>query len=447
MFGCASATVVLASSTKRRTNSSSYASSSRICLTTSLFSNPPAPRSVASTTLAMPPRASSRSSTYLPNTWGYIRCSMGSSHRSKRAVALVFALGGAACRRDADVTVRTVTLHAPAACAAGTPPLDGGAYGVFRPLGDFDPQPPATGHALGAVGEPLPEIDGAARFVVVDATEDDRSWTGGAAVPPTGGVDVLLLPSLASCALSAAVGPRTGARLGAVGSGRALLSGGGAGGDLTTYVARLDTGEVHPARPDLLTPRVRASVTPFGSGGLVAGGVDPRPGGAVLATAEVYVADLDGFDQQHPVLLSGPRADHGAVVLATGETLLVGGVAADGVTVLDSTEVVDPATRTVRSEAAARLTVARRAPTVLRLASGEVLVAGGFDAAGDPVTTLEWLSPDATHATKRARDLVAGSARAFVPLSSGGALAVVAPPPGAPSGFQNVWEIDADGAI
>jgi hypothetical protein len=39
---------------------------------------------------------------------------------------------------------------------------------------------------------------------------------------------------------------------------------------------------------------------------------------------------------------------------------------------------------------------------------------------------------------------VAGSARSFVALPTGGALAVVAPPPGAPAGFRNTWVIGAD---
>ena len=36
---------------------------------------------------------------------------------------------------------------------------------------------------------------------------------------------------------------------------------------------------------------------------------------------------------------------------------------------------------------------------------------------------------------------------ALAPLAGGGALAVVAPPAGAPAGFQNVWVVDADGAL
>src|SRR5450432_1583203 len=70
MLGWESSTVVFASSTKRRTKASSVASSARICLTTSFFSKPPAPRNVAKKTRAMPPIAMGRSRTYLPKIWG-----------------------------------------------------------------------------------------------------------------------------------------------------------------------------------------------------------------------------------------------------------------------------------------------------------------------------------------------------------------------------------------
>ena len=187
-------------------------------------------------------------------------------------------------------------------------------------------------------------------------------------------------------------------------------------------------------------------MTPFGGGALVAGGKDSRTN-EVLDEAEVYDPTLGGFDQQHRITLSMNRASAGAAVLATGETLLVGGVGVDGVTAVDSMEAVDPATRTVRAEGVARLKVARTAPVVLRLASGEVLVAGGFDGAGNPVPTLEWFSADASRASRPAQDLVAGSARAYAALQGGGALAVIAPPAGAPATFQNTWVIDADGNL
>src|SRR5262249_19524356 len=70
MFGCDSSTVVFASATNLRTKASSVASSARICLTTSFFSKPPAPRRVAKNTRAMPPTARGRSRTYFPKIWG-----------------------------------------------------------------------------------------------------------------------------------------------------------------------------------------------------------------------------------------------------------------------------------------------------------------------------------------------------------------------------------------
>jgi hypothetical protein len=369
---------------------------------------------------------------------------VGRFHRSKRLGLLALA-ASAACGKDAKVTTRTVTAHVPKACAP-----DGSAYAVFRELGDFESATPSTGHVLGDVGAALPEIDSAARALLVQATDKSNGeWLGLGAVPQSGGVDVLLLPSLSSCSVSTLVGQRTGATLGPIGGQRVLVVGGGSptapATVASTLIVRLDTGEVAAVTQDLLTPRTQATVTEFGGGGLVAGGLDR--GGAAQATAEVYSLELDGFQQQQPVLLSEARASHGAALLVTGETLLVGGVGADGHTVLGTMEVVDPASRTVRAENVAALAVARRAPTVVRLASGEILVAGGFDASNNPVPTIEWFAPDASRPTKRHQDLVAGSAHAYVALEAGGALAVIAPPSGGAANFQSVWVIDADGGF
>jgi hypothetical protein len=83
---------------------------------------------------------------------------------------------------------------------------------------------------------------------------------------------------------------------------------------------------------------------------------------------------------------------------------------------------------------------------VLRLASGEILVAGGIDEDGNPVQTLEWFNADGTGSTsKQPQTLIQGPESAFVALEGGGALAVV--PPAVPTaGFQNVWVIGASGA-
>jgi hypothetical protein len=344
------------------------------------------------------------------------------------------------CRKDPEVSVRRVTMHAPFAC-----PVDATAYTEFRALGDFEPTPPTKGHLLSNIGEDLHEIDGAARALIVDATQTGRTWTGVGGVAAAGDVDVFILPRLRSCALSTPVDLRSGAALALIRGQRVLVAGGSGNPTPRTFVADMTTGDIAPVAIGLLRQRTRASVTAFGDGALVAGGV--ADDGTVLATAEVYEPSLAGFDQQRPIQMGDARADQSAVVLTTGETLLVGGVGADGTTPVASMEIVDPATRTVRTERVAQLAVARRAASSVRLASGEILVAGGIDAKGDPVSALEWFAPDASRATKRPRDLVTGAARTFAALDAGGALAVVAPARGAPSGFQNVWIVDADGAL
>jgi hypothetical protein len=376
--------------------------------------------------------------------------------RSKGAVCVAVVVA-AACR-PTQVTTRVVAMHSPATCTAAGASLGPDATAQFLALGDFDPpQAPVTVHRIGDVGAVLSEVDPASRALVVDALQSDRDWLGVAGVPPQGNVDVLLLPALSSCPLPAAV-MSSDAAPGRAGSSMALVAPdqvmivGGAPGDAMaplppTYVVRMGTGAVAVPDPDLLKPRVNASVTVFGTMGLVAGGFDANASGMnPLDSAEVYDPALGRFDREHTVQLSEPRADHGAVVLAGGETLLVGGVGSAG-QVLSSMEVVDPTTRAARATNVARLTIARRAPTVLRLASGEILVAGGVDQNMMPVATLEWFAADVAVPSRSPRDLVAGSARSYTALQAGGALAVIAPTPGAPPGFQNVWMIDPDGAL
>jgi hypothetical protein len=342
---------------------------------------------------------------------------------------------------------RVITVNVPAAC-----PADGGAYATYYGLGDFEPATPQAGHFLTDVGVSLQEVDPRSQEIVASVTEDteasqsEQTWLGVAPVPASGDVNVLVLPELASCPLSGSVGQRDGSILGPIGRARVMLVGGTGSPTPSTFIADLTTGIVaplSPGHPDLLTPRTRASLTPFGNGALVAGGVN---GGSVLQTAEIYDPALEGFDRQNVAMLSVPRADQGAVVLSTGETLLVGGVGVDGSTVLASMEVVDPSTRIVRAEGVAQLTAPRKNPTVLLLASGEVLVAGGVDAAGAPVhPQLEWFSADAS-TEEATQDFMTGGAEAFVALEGGGALAVVAAPADQADGsppFPTVLQIPA----
>lgn len=359
-----------------------------------------------------------------------------------------------ACGKAHDVS-RTVTLHT--VCSPGGLAIDGGAYAVYSGLGDFEPESAPVGARLlgGDLGATLSEIEPNSRSLFVDATESEREWWGVATIPSAGNVDVLLVPALTSCALPAnadagAAPAPDGGQLAPVSSEEVLVVGGvdPMGKPAPTFVANLDTGGVAPVTQDrdLGTPRTGASVTPFGDGALVAGGFDATGSGAALQTAEVYETALAGFDQQNPILLSEARANQGATVLASGDSLLVGGVGADG-TALDSMEVVDPTTRTVRAENVARLTFARSAPTVLRLASGEILVAGGLDDGGEAVTTMELFSSDASCEIKTIAEPVTGAARAYTALSSGGVLIVVAPGSGAAPTFQNTWLLGPDESL
>jgi len=350
-------------------------------------------------------------------------------------------LVASACHKSPTVTTRTVTAFVPAACSA-----DGGAYAQYSAYGDFDPvAPPATGY-LSDVGVVLPGIDDEARVLVMMASNDSpRAWEGVGPVPSKGDVDVLLLPTLSSCALTQSVGARTGSVMAPIGGERVMIAGGTGSTVPSTYVARLDTGEVDSlGTNDLQTPRTLTTVTAFGDGALVAGGLSAA--NVVLEDAEVYSNASGGFVSP-PIPLSGPRMQHGAVVLVSGQTLLVGGLAShDPSMVLASMELVDPVLGKSIAEGVGQLQQARRNPTVLRLASGEILVAGGIDADGNPAQTLEWFNADGKGSTsKQPQVLIQGPESAFIALEGGGALAVV--PPATPTpGFQNVWVIGAAGA-
>src|SRR5215472_1743415 len=205
MFGWLRATVVLASSTKRRTNSSSMASSSRICLTTSFFSKPPAPRKVARTTRAMPPMASSRSSTYLPKICGYIGAVRG-LHSSKAAGVLALFAATAACKGQGD-TLRSIRVNVVKACVPSP-----AATANLLPSGDF----PRLAQSV-----PMPLDQMGAR---IDIPLDTRallatlgpSLLGVTDVAAAGDVDLLMWPTETVCQLTTTVPFEPGEALGLV---------------------------------------------------------------------------------------------------------------------------------------------------------------------------------------------------------------------------------------
>ncbi len=367
-------------------------------------------------------------------------------------------LACASCQREVVVNDRPVRLNTLAAC----PVAVSRAYSVVYAWGDFEPRSAAAQLGAFFLRDGTTTFDGlpeATRTLVVDVSQPSpaSAWLGVGHVGASGPVDVLLLPRAAACALSSPMERRTGAALAALDATHVLVAGGmtAAGQVPRTYLVDLARGTVGALATGLGARRASPTITAFGGvalvpggvGALVAGGADPASG-APLGTAEIYsrtsAAD-DGDFLSEKIPLNDPRAEHGAVVLASGETLLVGGRGAAGL--LATMEVVDPASRRARTGGLAALAVPRRHPAVLRLASGEILVAGGEDAQGAPVSALEWFSPDASRPTLPRRDLVASRRSAFVPLAGGGALAVVAPDAGAPTAaFKSVWVIGADGS-
>ena len=368
------------------------------------------------------------------------------------------------CSSDPDIVERAVVIYSPRAC----PVSQSEAYSVIYAGGDFEPsieRPPTAGVFLRDVGRAMAELPKETRSLVVDISQGDVDWRGVADVSGSGPINVLVWPGGESCRLTRDVERRTDMALGVF--GRHFIVAGGRARDGSqvphTYVGDLSTGAIERLQFGLNTRRANPSVTSFRAptdteglaSALVAGGHDPDSGIGeepirAIATAEIYVpkpgapSDVGDFDRQR-IELSEPRTRHGAVVLSTGETLLVGGRGPAGP--LRTMEIVAPVTRRARTAGVALLAGARENPTVLRLASGEILVAGGLDARKSQVPTLEWFAPDASRATKRPVDLVTGQERSFAALEAGGALAVIRPEIGASPEFKTVWVITADGTL
>lgn len=378
----------------------------------------------------------------------------------RRALLVLAASLLTGCTPEPRYEERSVVIYAPKAC----PITQDNAYAVLYGGGDFQAVPEAPPIAklfLRDVGKGMTELPSATRSIVADVSERDAAWRGFAEVPPKGPVNVLVWPSRETCRLSRDVEPRNRSTFGIF--GRQFLVVGGeaaAGGPIpNTYVGDLTTGIIERLPIGIARPRVFASVTPIrvyddpGAplGALVAGGQDPNTG-RLDDTAELYVPRPDGsageFEATRIQLVDG-RSDHGAVVLQTGETLLVGGRGPGGalstLEIIDPDDILDPTRRRSRTAGLVTLEHARIRPHVMRLASGEILVAGGEDSSGRQVPVLEWLAPDARSRSKRKFEpFVMGRERAFVPLDAGGALAVISPEVPSPD-FKTVWVISADG--
>jgi hypothetical protein len=258
-----------------------------------------------------------------------------------------------------------------------------------------------------------------------------------------GALPLLLWPEARSCAvfegaLEAGFPGRGGGQAIGYAPGLGLVL--AAGGDDPTSSAvvgaltfDVGTGEAYAvdasARHVLGEPRAYASVTEFGARMLVTGGEDPihdvpAEARVLRQTAEIYDPKARRFELDL-VELREARTRHAALVLASGETLLIGGRGAFG-TALRALETVSPITRTSSLSDLATLAAGRIEPVALRLSDDRLFVGGGYDADGHPVTTVERFDANATESLpyESSPELPARFDRAFAALPGGSVLAV-----------------------
>jgi hypothetical protein len=287
------------------------------------------------------------------------------------------------------------------------------------------------------------------------ATDGESTWLGYTDRRTERGIDVLLWREGLGCELygggepppdpGSYPGPNGGQAMGySPETGVLLVAGsdstrGAAGGSL---FFESDTGR--SGLIEKLTfrqARAFATITPFGSQLLLAGGESPLDTDFVydrvtLQSAAVYDAALGGFEADL-MELEFARTRHAAVVMSGGETLLVGGgrTRGDGSMVLVTQfEVVSPETRRSTISGVVGLANGRLHPTALLLDNGNLLVGGGFDVNKQPVSSVEWFSSDGSCALSPSTNectsdppnvrLTPRHHRAFVALPGGGALTV-----------------------
>ena len=350
------------------------------------------------------------------------------------------------------VDVRAHSIDASERCAVvGDPNL------VLHALGPF-PVSNLAAEALPYKDDRTLTFPDDTRGLEAVASDGDHEWIGYTERRTERSIDALLWENDGDCDLFRA-SPMSypqadsGQALGySPASGVVLVAGGDKTSDSATgtsaagsLVFEADTGASTLVNPQqgFREARAFATVTPFGSKLLLAGGEDPLnfDGPAeqrqARQTAFVYDPAARGFETTN-IPLELARTRHAAVELANGETLLVGGARprGDGTSVaVTAFEAVSPKTRRSRIDGLVGLANGRLTPTALRLDNGNVLVGGGYDPAGAPVETVEYFSPDGSSQVSPGATrcgvpfppcvtLEPRHHRAFVALPGGGALTV-----------------------
>ena len=344
-------------------------------------------------------------------------------------------LAAAACDKSETVT-RVVNLHVLPSC-----PIPPNTFGAYTATGDFAAESQSTLLPTDETGLTIDGIPQDVQSLSLDV-ETTPHWLGVTLVPPTGDLDVLLLPSDEACGLNTKVTYGDGMIFGAVDAHTLLVSGAAQLNQGTlpkTYLVDLDTGKASAMTIGLHTPRLRAATAPFGDAGMavVAAGVGAVGNPVLEPDAEVYDPATGDFSP-HTIKVAN-REDFAAVTLASGDVLLVGGRDGNGLVPACQRIVWNPDPASWTASDAGMPIVTRVSPYALRLADGTILVGGGFDDAGVPVPDVVYYSADATTQIGTT-SLVPRTKHAFVALDGGGALFVQAPDPtDDPNDFQRAW--------
>jgi hypothetical protein len=342
---------------------------------------------------------------------------------------------------------RRITAHSLSGCR-----VKGDGLVIVTALGDFGGAPVAS---IGAKGHGA--IGLRQDFLGVEL-KIGQEWSGIGYADPPANVDVALFPSDDGCSLTemgkGILPNHGGIAMTSFGGGTGLLVAGlepvAQKGDSAFALAiDLTTGMTLSNGKGLSDGRAFATATEFGDGVLVAGGIDPSdetdPMG-VRAASTAFVFSAGAFERDRIDLGNRARAHHGATTLANGETLLVGGT--NERVVLSTLVAIDPKTRNTRVFGLGTLGIARKDPTVVRLANDQVLVGGGTDENDNVVSTLEWFAADGSSCAVPAcpeanASLPARPDLALVALPAGGALAAGAAPM---ANTFDVWWITPDGS-
>lgn len=159
-------------------------------------------------------------------------------------------------------------------------------------------------------------------------------------------------------------------------SGDVLAIGGDGDAGSLASTERYDalTGQWSLGAP-LTTPRDRFATAVLGDGRVLVSGGDNLQGGSGIVLDSVEIYDPGTAQWQAAAPLAEARMSHAAATLASGKVLVFGGYSAASNAALASAELYDPATN--HWSAAAPLPQPRLGATATRLPSGEVLVVGG----------------------------------------------------------------------